>query len=89
MRIIAERAAVAAHLDTERADLVIARRVEQPGQNDQYTKYIVDLVALGFRADLSIALLTRRANQGHTDIVAKALRPAAHENGSGLFAFRH
>jgi len=53
------------------------------------TKYIVDLLALRSRADLSIALLTRRANQAHTDTIAKALQPAPVKSVAGFLLFRH
>jgi hypothetical protein len=94
VRIIAEGAAVAAHLDAKRADLVIARGVEQSGHNDQYGSDEVHRRSPRFSSCDPARIFFDRAidtsgKSGAYAHHAKAVRPAAREIGSGPFAFRH
>src|SRR6516164_7822784 len=75
--MIAERAAIFAHASAERADLMIAGGIEQPGEDSQCCGDIVHRrLAVLFVICASIASLTRRANQGQIDIIAKNIWPA-------------
>jgi hypothetical protein len=51
------------------------------------TKYIVDLLA--FSPAPMFALLTRRANQAHTDNIAKDLQPAPVKSAAGFLLLGH
>ena len=76
-RMIAERAAILAHLRAYGADFMMARGVKQAGENSKGRGDVVHgesrFVVRQLRADRA---LTCRANQAQIDIIARIIWPA-------------
>src|SRR5581483_6552378 len=93
MRLVAEQAAVLAHVGADRPELMQAGGIKQHGQYGQDGRdgihrkisYSISTSGAHRAADRRKDLrLTRRANQAHFAIVEKIIEPAP-KPGSGLF----